>query len=309
MGGVNLDAEEMRAFNRFYTQRIGVLHERLLGSDFSLTEVRLMFEIAARSEPVASEIARDLAIDAGYLSRILTRLVKLGLVERTKSATDARRSPLRLTKKGAKTFAALDSKSHEEIAALLSSMSEGERARLVAAMGEIRQLLGAGERRVRADLVVVREPRAGDFGWVVHRHGALYWREYGWDATFEALVAKIVGEFVERFDPARERCWIAEQDGRIVGSVFLVKYTKTAAKLRLLFVEPEARGAGIGRRLVEECVRFAREVGYKKITLWTQSVLGAARHVYAQAGFELVREEPNRSFGHDLVSETWELEL
>ena len=306
---VHARTEEVRRFNRFFTRLIGVVGEGVLDSPFSLAEVRVLFEIAHRPEAIAAEIARDLGLDAGYVSRLLSGLRRRGLVESSRSASDGRRSVLRLTPEGAETFAALDARSHEEIAGLLGGLSEGDQARVLAAMGSIERTFGGAAPRERAEPFVLRPNEPGDLGWVVHRHGALYAREYGWDARFEALVARIVAEFVERYDAARERCWIAERDGAIVGSVFLVRHEEDVAKLRMLYVEPEARGLGLGRRLVDECVRFARQAGYVKITLWTQSVLVAARRVYEGAGFELVASQPNHSFGHDLVSETWELTL
>jgi DNA-binding MarR family transcriptional regulator/GNAT superfamily N-acetyltransferase len=301
--------DEVRRFNRFFTRLIGVVGDGVLDSPLSLAEVRLLFEIANRPEPVAAEIARDLGLDAGYVSRLLSGLRQRGLVESSRSASDGRRSVLRLTSEGSATFAALDARSHEQIAGLLGRLSEGDQARVVAAMGLIERHFGGTAPRERVEPFVLRPNEPGDLGWVVHRHGALYAREYGWDSRFEALVAKIVAEFVEQYDPARERCWIAERDGAIVGSVFLVRHEDDVAKLRMLYVEPEARGLGLGQRLVDECVRFARQAGYRKITLWTQSVLVAARRIYEATGFELVASQPSHSFGQDLVSETWELTL
>jgi DNA-binding MarR family transcriptional regulator/N-acetylglutamate synthase-like GNAT family acetyltransferase len=297
----------VRRFNRFYTRQIGVLHEGLLQSPFSLAEVRVLYELAHHEEPTATDLAKELAIDAGYLSRILRSLEKQGLIDRKPSTADGRRTLLRLTKRGRHSFGTLDSRASDEIRAMLTGLSVAEQHRVLEAMRTIERLLGARAERKAPYLLRPHQP--GDMGWVVHRHGVLYAKEYGWDEQFEALVAGIVAKFVQHFDPRRERCWIAEIEGAIVGSVFLVKQSRTVAKLRLLYVEPEARGLGIGNRLVRECARFARQVGYRKITLWTQSVLHAARHIYEDVGFKLVREEPHHSFGRDLIAETWELEL
>jgi len=299
--------DAVRRFNRFYTKQIGVLHEGLLGSQFSLTEVRVLYELAQRKKPTATELGNELGLDPGYLSRILRGFEKRGLVEKTPSKADGRQNLLSLTERGRKTFAPLNARSHEEVAALLGTLSAVEQSRLVGAMHTIERLLGARpEPKVP---YLLRPHQAGDMGWVIHRHGALYAQEYGWDETFEALVGEIAAKFIKEFDPKRERCWIAERDGEIVGSVFLVKKSARVAKLRLMYVEPKTRGLGIGSRMVEECIRFAGNVGYRKITLWTNSVLVAARHIYKKAGFRLVAEEPHHSFGHDLVGETWELKL
>jgi DNA-binding MarR family transcriptional regulator/N-acetylglutamate synthase-like GNAT family acetyltransferase len=297
----------VRRFNRFYTARIGVLHEGLLHSPFSLTEARVLYELAHRDQPTATELGKDLGLDAGYLSRILRGFTQRGLVARTSSTADGRQTLLSLTRKGRGAFAPLDARSREEVGAMLSARGSPEQARLIQAMRTIEELLAP--RPQRAASYILRPHQPGDMGWVVHRHGVLYALEYGWDERFEALVATVVAKFIAHFDPTRERCWMAEKDGEVVGSVFLVKQSRTVAKLRLLLVEPNARGCGIGARLVGECVRFARRVGYRKITLWTNSVLRAARHLYKEAGFRLIHREPHRSFGHDLVGETWELAL
>ena len=309
MGASALDRRilTVRKFNRFYTQTIGVLGEGLYESHFSLTEVRILYELSARGSATASELARDLALDAGYLSRILKAFRRDGLIAGTPAKEDARRVRLTLTAQGRETFAPLDRRSHDEVGAVLSVLPAPAQARLVRAMRTVEEILGGGA--PKESRVVLRPPAPGDLGWVVHRHGALYAEEYGWDERFEALVAKIAGEFVDNLDPRTERCWIAEKDGEIAGSVFLVRKSKTAAKLRLLYVEPSARGFGIGGRLVAECARFARRAGYRTITLWTQSVLTAARRIYERQGFRLVRAEPNRISGQDLVAETWELDL
>lgn len=299
--------DRVRRFNRFYTQKIGVLHEGLLDSPFSLTEVRVLYELAHRERPVASEIGRDLGLDPGYLSRMLRNFRNKGLIDRKPSKQDGRQRIIRLTEQGKAVFAPLNERARDEIRILLSVLSEGEQIRLFEAMECIQELLGHGAKREFPYLLRPHQP--GDMGWVVHRHGVIYSREYGWDETFEALVADIVARFIREYDPKKERCWIAEIDGEIVGSVFLVKGPEKSSKLRLLLVEPKARGLGIGKRLVNECIRFAAQVGYDKIVLWTNHVLLAARHVYERSGFKLVHEEPHRSFGHDLVGETWELEL
>jgi len=297
----------VRRFNRFYTKQIGVLHEGLLRSPFSLTEARVLYELAHREKPTATELGKELGLDAGYLSRILRGFGTRGLVARKSLATDGRQSLLWLTRKGRGAFATIDARSRDEIGAMLSELPAAGQGRLIEAMRAIEELFGA--RRERAAPYLLRPHRPGDMGWVVHRHGALYAQECGWDEQFEALVAAIVAKFIQHYDPKRERCWLAEKDGEIVGSVFLAKHSKTVGKLRLLLVEPKARGLGIGARLVSECLRFARQVGYRKVTLWTNSVLHAARHLYEETGFHLVREEPHHSFGHDLVGETWELTL
>jgi len=299
--------DAVRRFNRFYTKQIGVLHEGLLGSPFSLTEVRVLYELAHREKPTATELGKELGLDAGYLSRILRGFKKRGLVTKMPSKADARQSLLSLTARGRKTFAPLNTRSSNEVAAMLRRLPAVEQSRLIEAMHTIEELLG-GRPEPKAPYLL-RPHQPGDMGWVVHRHGVLYAQEYGWNEQFEALVAEIAAKFIKEFDPKRERCWIAERNDEIVGSVFLVKQSAEVARLRLLLVEPKTRGLGIGSRLVNECIRFARRVGYRTITLWTNDVLHAARHIYEKAGFRLVREEPHHSFGHDLIGETWELEL
>ena len=299
--------EAVRSFNRFYTKQIGALREGLLESRFSLAEVRVLYELARRDSPTATELSGELNLDAGYLSRILRSFEERGLISRTPSGIDGRQSHLCLTKKGQKEFAPLNARASDEIAALLGKLSTAEQNRLVAAMQTIERLLSAQPGSETHYLI--RQHQLGDMGWVVHQHGVLYAQEYGWDEQFEALVAEITAKFIRNFDPKRERCWIAEIDGENVGSVFLVKKSKTAAQLRLLLVDPKARGLGIGKRLVSECERFARQAGYRKIVLWTNSVLDAARHIYEEAGYRLIHEEPRHRFGHDLVGQTWELEL
>jgi DNA-binding MarR family transcriptional regulator/GNAT superfamily N-acetyltransferase len=295
----------VRRFNRFYTQKIGVLGERLLNSPFSLTEARVLYELALRDHATATELRRDLGLDPGYLSRILAGFRRRGLVSRASSEMDRRQSHLSLTQTGRAAFAPLDACSRDEIATLLSSLPEPDQRRLVAAMEQAERLLDSSSPPKVPYLL--RPPAAGDIGWVISRHGALYAQEYGFDQDFEALIAEIAAKFITELDPRRERCWIAEREGEPVGSVFLVKGSERTAKLRLLLVEPSARGLGIGARLVAECIRFAQQSGYREITLWTQSVLVAARHIYQAAGFRLIRSEPHHSFGQELVGETWDL--
>jgi len=300
--------ERVRAFNRFYTEQIGVLDEHLLDSDYSLTEVRVLYEINARKSVTAAAVGAELGLDRGYLSRILQRFTRQGLVKRRTAPDDARASLLSLTAKGRRTFGSLDTRANEQVASLLQTSSSTDHSRLLDAMRTIRDVLEPAAGSERA--VILREPRAGELGWIVYRHGALYSQEYGYDERFEGLVAKIVGEFVEHFDARRERCWVAEQNGEVVGSVFLVRGTEAVAKLRLLYVEPSARGQRIGEKLIAECVAFAQSAGYSKITLWTQSELLAARRLYEKAGFVCVMRESHCSFGRDnLVAETWDLEL
>jgi DNA-binding MarR family transcriptional regulator/N-acetylglutamate synthase-like GNAT family acetyltransferase len=298
--------EAVRSFNRFYTLQIGLLHQGYLKSPFSLTEVRVLYELAHRVKPTAAELSKELGIDAGYLSRILLNFEKRGLIGRKPSQNDGRQSHLSLTQKGRKAFAPLKAKAHAEIATLLHKLPASEQNRLIEAMHAIEKILGAP---AEPTPYLLRPHQPGDMGWIIHRHGALYAQEYGWDEQFEALVAEIAAKFIQHFNPKMERCWIAEKDGAIVGSVFLVRISARVAKLRLLLVEPSARGLGIGGRLVDECIRFARQAGYKAITLWTQKSLLAATHIYQKAGFRLVHEESHHSFGHDLVAQTWELTL
>jgi DNA-binding MarR family transcriptional regulator/N-acetylglutamate synthase-like GNAT family acetyltransferase len=304
---VAAQVEAIRRFNRFYTKQIGVLREGWLESPFSLTEVRVLYELAHADGPTASELVQTLDLDAGYLSRILRRFAKQGLVTRTTAADDARRSHLRLTARGKREFEKLQKRTRDELRTALEKLSDEDRTRLVSAMGTIESVIG--EHQTTPVPFVLRPHRPGDMGWIVHRHGVLYAREYGWDERFEALVAEIVAEFIKNFDSRRERCWIAERDGEIVGSIFLVKGSDTLAKLRLLLVEPKARGLGIGARLVHECVETARQLGYKRMTLWTQSNLDAARHLYQREGFELMSESQHNSFGYDLTAQVWERDL
>ena len=297
----------VRQFNRFFTRQIGVLREGLLHSPYTLTEARILFELGHRDRVTASDLCRELGLDAGYLSRILARLEQQGLLEKIRPDNDGRQRLLRLTSEGISAFALLDQRSFDEVSEMLNDLSEEEQQRLLKAMQTIESILTKGLKYSEPFFLRSHEP--GDMGWVTHRHGALYAQEYGWDEHFEALVAQIVADFINNYNPERERCWIAEMNGEIVGSVFVVQSSETVAKLRLLLVEPKARGLGLGTRLVEECIRFARRRGYQKLMLWTNSVLLEARHIYKKTGFELIAEEAHHSFGHDLIGETWELVL
>jgi DNA-binding MarR family transcriptional regulator/GNAT superfamily N-acetyltransferase len=299
--------DDVRGFNRFYTRVLGLLRPELAGSAFGLTEARVLFELAHCDDVATSELRRELDLDAGYLSRILSGLTVSGLVAREKSAADGRRQVVRLTESGRRAFDELDRLQTGAIDTLLAPLDDGQRTQLVGAMGQIRRMLGSEARRSG---LVLRPPQAGDLGWVVERHGARYAAEYGWDSTFEALVARVVADFAERRDSHRQAAWIAELDGERVGCVFCTVAEATdTAQLRLLLVEPSARGAGVGTRLVDECLRFARGSGYRRITLWTNDVLLAARRIYERAGFRCDRREPHRSFGRDLVGEYWSRDL
>jgi len=310
-------AAAVRSFNRFYTRRIGVLQEGLVDSGFTLTESRLLWEFAHRPQATASELARALDLDPGYLSRLLRSLRERGLLQASPSASDARQSQLSLTEAGRRAFAPLDSGSQRQVQALLDGLGEQSQQQLLQAMDTLQRLLDDEPARQARQPVLLRPHRPGDIGWVVARHGALYAAEYQWDIRFEAMVARIAADFIERFDAAREACWIAEREGANLGCVFLVQARDEAtqqpiegvAQLRMLLVEPAARGLGLGRRLVGECERFARAAGYRRITLWTNGNLLAARALYAAAGYRLVASEPHHSFGHDLVGETWMLDL
>ena len=300
--------QAVRHFNRFYTRRIGVLQEGLLDSPLSLTEARVLYELARREGTTATEVGGELGLDAGYLSRILRAFQKRRWIRRTPAKEDARRSLLSLTRSGLAAFAPLDARSNEEVRRLLAPLPDEAQDRLLASMQSIEATLETTPPARTPYLL--RTHRPGDIGWVVYRHGVLYSEEWGYDERFEALVAQIAAEFVQRLDPDRERCWIAERDGARVGSVFLVKKTRKIAKLRLLLVEPSARGLGIGKRLVEECIRFARQCQYRKLMLWTQSELGAARRIYQQTGFHLAGSERHSSWGREgLVAETWAIDL
>jgi len=297
----------LRAFTRSYTALLGVLDEGLLHSPYSVTEARVIFELAQREVTHVADLRRDLGIDAGYMSRITARLEADGLVRRERSLTDARRQVLRLTEQGRAVFDMLDARAAEQATQLLAGMPDPVQRRVVAAMDTIRAAFA--DQATSPSTVVLRAPAPGDLGWVVARHGAQYAAEYGWDDTFEGLVARIVGDFAADHDPRREAAWVAEIDGEPVGCVFCVAADETTAQLRLLLVEATARGRGVGRRLVDQCVRFARRAGYRSIVLWTNDVLVSARRIYEAAGFTLVDEEPHHSFGHDLVGQHWSLEL
>ena len=296
----------VRRFNRFYTRRLGLLRKGYLASPFTLAQTRILYEIAHRDGATATEIARELDLDPGYLSRMLRDFEKRGLLRRTASPADARQSHLALTARGKTTFAPLEQRSQAGVAAMLEPLSVAEQARVVAAMATIENTLAPP---ARPHAWLLRPHRPGDMGWVTMSHGRVYAGEYGWDIVFEAFVAELVATFLKNFDPAREHCWIAEIDGEPVGSIFLVRESDEIAKLRLLLVDAKARGLGIGARLVEECIRDARSRRYRKITLWTQSILTAARGIYERAGFRLVASEPHTKFGPQLIGETWELEL
>lgn len=304
----DLNVQAVRRFNRFYTQRIGVLAP-YLGSDISLTEVRVLYELAHHDQTNATELGRDLGLDGGYLSRILRRFEAQNWLARKPSPADARQSLLALTKAGQQAFAPLQQKSRDEAAALLAPLAGGDRQQLIEAMERVQRLLDPANSRNPAPQAVLRDWQPGDMGWVVQQHGEIYAREYGWNAEFEALVADIVAQFARKHQPDLERCWIAELAGERVGSVFVVRKSKTVAQLRLLILTPPARGLGLGARLTDQCITFARSKGYKKMVLWTNSCLGVARDIYARRGFQLVNSAPYRGFGHDLVGETWELRL
>jgi DNA-binding MarR family transcriptional regulator/N-acetylglutamate synthase-like GNAT family acetyltransferase len=297
----------VRAFNRFYTRKLGVLDQQLLKTPFSLSEARVLYELAHADELSAKEIGLTLGLDPGYLSRIVQNFDEGGLIVRKPLPTDRRQYQLSLTAKGRQAFAKLERITQDDVAAMLRPLPAEDRRRLTGAMETIERLLDMP--RADAPAATLRDPRPGDMGWVVQSHGALYASEYGFDSGFEALVAEIVAKYMTSFDPSRERCWIADIEGRPVGSVFLVKASDDVAKLRLLLLDPAARGHGLGQRLVAECISFAKACGYRRMTLWTQSILTAARKIYQDAGFTLVATEPHRSFGQNLIGETWEREL
>ncbi len=299
--------DAMRSFNRFYTRQIGLLEEGLLKSDFSLTEVRVLYELAHADGLTASDLARELGLDLGYMSRVLKRLQARSLLRRGPSKTDARQSVLGLTAKGLKAFTPIEKATSDQMVGMLAAVPADGKAKLLRSMQTIRRLLG--ERDEQAASYVIRDPRPGDIGWIIHRQGVLYAEEYGWEQSFEGLIAEIAGTFIRTFDPKLERCWIAERDDEVVGSVFLVRKSARVAQLRLLYVEPSTRGLGIGRRLVGECIAFAKAKGYRAMTLWTNDVLTSARKIYQAAGFELVKQERHRSFGMDLVGQNWDLKL
>jgi DNA-binding MarR family transcriptional regulator/predicted GNAT family acetyltransferase len=297
----------VRAFNRFYTRQLGLLNEHLLKSPFSLAEARVMYELANRDGLTAADLGRELGLDAGYVSRMLKKFEARSLVSKRPSKTDARQSILALADAGRDAFADLNRTAIDEVAAMLAPLPTTDRARLLNGMRDINQALG--QKPASGEPYILRAPEAGDFGWIIRRQAILYHQEYGWDETFEGLVAEIVGAFIRNFDPSRERCWVTERDGEVVGSIFCVRESDEHAKLRLLYVEPSARGLGIGQRLVKDVIKFARAKGYKALMLWTNDILVAARRIYQAEGFKLEREEPHRSFGKDLVGQTWTLAL
>ncbi len=300
--------DSMRAFNRFYTRQIGLLEEGLLKSDFSLTEVRILYELAHTEGLGASDLARELGLDMGYMSRVLKRLHARGLLQRSASKADARRSALGLTARGRRAFVPIEDATRRQIAGMLGTVPVDGQEKLLRSMQTI-QLVFDG-RAKEAAAYVIRDPRPGDIGWIIHRHGVLYAAEYGWDQSFEGLVAEIAGTFIRTFDPKLEHCWVAEGEGELVGSIFLVRKSARVAQLRLLYVEPSTRGLGIGRRLVDECIAFAKAKGYRTMTLWTNDVLVSARKIYQAAGFQLVKKERHHSFGKkDLVGQNWDLKL
>ena len=298
----------IRQFNRFYTRRIGAL-DPYLGSPMSLTDVRVLYELAHRETAVASEIGRDLGLDAGYMSRILRRFESEGWLTREPHPRDARQSVLHLTEAGHAVFAPLQQKSREEAAALLETLAPSQRQQLVQAMGTMQSLLDPDAAPPKPQAAILRDPAPGDIGWVVQQHGEIYAREYGWNSKFEALVAGIASEFLLKFQPEWERCWIAELNGERVGAIFVVRKSATVTQLRMLILTPGARGLGLGGKLVDECIAFARLKGYKKMVLWTNSCLAAARGIYAKRGFQLTQSEPHEGYGSPLVGETWELKL
>ncbi|ARU62853.1 MarR family transcriptional regulator [Tumebacillus avium] len=309
MSDTTLDSRihSVRHFKRFITRQLGVLREGLLHSPYSLTESRILFELAHRDDLTASDLTRELGLDAGYLSRILARLEQQGLIEKVRSETDGRQRYLHLTAEGNAASDLLEQLSNDEVGEMLVELTEEDQERLLKAMHTIESVLDKGLKFSEPYYLRPHEP--GDMGWITHRHGVLYAKEYGWDERFEALVAQICADFVNNFNPGKERCWIAEMNGEIVGSVFVVQASDTVAKLRLLLVEPSARGLGLGKRLVDECIRFSKRAGYEKLVLWTNSVLDTARHIYQTAGFEKVAAEPHNDFGEGLIGETWELKL
>jgi len=299
----------VRGFNRFYTRQIGVLRKTFLGSSYSLAEARVLYEIASRKAPTATDVGRALDLDAGYLSRLLRKFERRGLIRRAASPRDGRQSHLTLSPRGRAAYAPLERRSQRDMAAMLGRLEDADQARLVAAMTTIRALLDGKPQQQAKPRYGLRAPRPGDFGWIVKRHAELYAQEYGWHEPFEGVCAQIVADFVNKFDDKRERCWIAEMDGENVGCVFVAKDSAAVARIRLLLVEPKARGLGLGARLVDECVRFARGAGYKEMTLWTHCVLKAARHIYGKAGFRLVRTERHKAWGPAVVSEFWDLQF
>ncbi len=307
MDSAHRDVDAARRFNRFYTKQIGLLNDRLLQTPYTLTEGRLMFEIARQPEVTASDLSRDLGLDPGYLSRTLRKLERKGLIDRTASQSDGRRQNLSLSKSGQEALADIDTTASRQVGAMLTALPAADRSRMVDAMATIEAVLD--RRPDHGGPIVLRPHRPGDMGWIVHRHAVLYVEEFGFDAAFEAVVADIAAGFLRNYDPTGERCWVAERGSQILGSVFIVRQSETVAKLRMLYVEPDARGTGLGRQLVREAVTFARLSGYKSVVLQTASMLDAARSLYRSAGFRLVEEQQERAFGEDRVVELWQLDL
>lgn len=297
----------VRRFNRFYTRQIGVLEEHLLGSQFSLTQARVLYEVSTSAPITASRLSAELGLDPGYLSRVLSGFDKAGLIERVPSETDGRQSLISLSKRGQAQFAPLEKASQQQIRGLLQRLPDRKIDDLLAAMQSIELTLGDDSKATVPYLI--RSHTVGDMGWVVHMHGKVYGREYGWNEHFDAFVAKLVADYIENEDPVQERCWIAEQNGQNIGSAFIVKKSKHVAQLRMLIVDPKARGLGVGSRLVDECIRFSREAGYRSIVLWTNDILHAARKIYQRAGFVMVSQEAHQNFGHRLVGQNWKLDL
>lgn len=306
MDDLSANIEQVRGFNRFHTLLVGALNEGLLNSDFPLAQARIIFELAHSDDIAAADLVQSLSFDRGYLSRMIAALYQRGLINKTCDANNKKRMVLTLSEQGAAVFATLNTASVNEIHALIAPLSASQRTELVGAMQRIRQLLGDQTSEQNYSL---RGPMPGDMSWIAHRHGKLYSDEYQWDWTFEAMVCKIVSDFVQNFNPTLERCWVAEINEKVVGSVFVVRHDDLTAKLRMLYVESEARGLGLGHTLVEQCIGFSREKGYKKLILWTNSILEAAIHIYQAHGFELIKEEPHHSYGQDLIGQTWSLNL
>ena len=307
MADLQQSVARVRGFNRFYTRQIGALNGGFLQSPFSLTEVRVLYELSVHATLTATDLRRELGLDAGYLSRILRAFHRRGLIRRQISASDARRVQLALTAKGRVEFGRIESRQRADVERMLGGLAPKERDRLLERMRSVERILGAETRRPPA--ITLRPHRPGDMGWITYRQAVLYHQEYGWDERYEALIGRIMAEFVEQFDPEHERCWVAERAGEIVGSIFCVRKSRSVARLRLLYVEPSARGTGLGTRLVDECIAFAKAHGYRTLTLWTNSVLHAARRIYERRGFVLVEERPHRMFGEGLVGQTWDLDL
>jgi DNA-binding MarR family transcriptional regulator/GNAT superfamily N-acetyltransferase len=297
----------VRGFNRFFTKQIGVLREGLLHSPYSLTEARIIFELANQSNLTATKLGNALGLDTGYLSRILNKLEQLRLIKKNRSDDDGRQRLISLTTKGEKIFSLLDTRSNDEVSEMLSRLNESGRARLIEAMQTIEDIFNQGSKHLKS--VYLRHHEPGDMGWVIRQHGLFYHQRYGWDESFEAFVSQICADFINQYDPQKERCWVAEMQDEQIGSIFCVNAGENVAKLRMLLVAPKARGLGLGTKMVKECIRFARRVGYKKITLWTNDILIDARKIYEKQGFKLVKEESHHSFGHDLVGQNWDLML